>query len=79
MASYCLLVKQWLVFQGEKGVRTAGYYIRFVKSHNSDLVYVEGALRYADYVDKEGIGRTKAEITQSKWCVYAYTINAYFL
>ncbi|CEJ00971.1 Putative Single-stranded DNA-binding protein [Rhizopus microsporus] len=36
-------------------------------SHNSDLVYVEGALRYADYVDKEGIGRTKAEITQTSF------------
>ncbi|CEI90815.1 Putative Single-stranded DNA-binding protein [Rhizopus microsporus] len=33
----------------------------------SDLVYVEGALRYADYVDKEGVGRTKAEITQTSF------------
>lgn len=32
---------------------------------NSDLVYVEGTLRYVDYTDKEGISRTKAEINQS--------------
>lgn len=32
----------------------------------SDLVYVEGQLRYNDFTDREGIQRTKAEITQSK-------------
>jgi hypothetical protein len=32
----------------------------------SDLVYVEGQLRYSDYTDKEGTPRTKAEIYQCK-------------
>ncbi|ORE09099.1 nucleic acid-binding protein [Rhizopus microsporus var. microsporus] len=39
----------------------------FSKVKKGDLVYVEGALRYADYVDKEGVGRTKAEITQTSF------------
>jgi hypothetical protein len=32
----------------------------------SDHVYVEGTLRYNDYLDKDGNPRTKAEINQSK-------------
>lgn len=32
----------------------------------SDLVYVEGSLRYNDYVDKDGNPRTKTEINQCK-------------
>ncbi|KAI9323720.1 hypothetical protein BX666DRAFT_104590 [Dichotomocladium elegans] len=35
------------------------------KFKKGDLVYVEGILRYTDFTDKEGILRTKAEITQS--------------
>ncbi|KAG1454642.1 hypothetical protein G6F46_008656 [Rhizopus delemar] len=39
----------------------------FSKVKKGDLVYVEGALRYSDYTDKEGISRTKAEINQSSF------------
>ncbi|KAI7904098.1 uncharacterized protein BX663DRAFT_506392 [Cokeromyces recurvatus] len=37
----------------------------FSKIKKGDLVYVEGTLRYKDYVDKEGNPRTKAEIDQT--------------
>ncbi|KAI9472209.1 MAG: hypothetical protein EXX96DRAFT_583266 [Benjaminiella poitrasii] len=37
----------------------------FSKIKKGDLVYVEGTLRYKDYVDKDGNPRTKAEIDQT--------------
>lgn len=30
-----------------------------------DLVYVEGTLRYSDFTDKDGVPRTRADISQS--------------
>ncbi|KAI7853796.1 hypothetical protein BDC45DRAFT_569773 [Circinella umbellata] len=37
------------------------------KVKKGDLVYVEGALRYNDYTDREGVQRTKAEIHQTQF------------
>lgn len=39
----------------------------FGKVKKGDLVYVEGSLRYNDYVDKDGNPRTKTEINQSSF------------
>ncbi|KAI9264460.1 hypothetical protein BY458DRAFT_477049 [Sporodiniella umbellata] len=39
----------------------------FSKVKKGDLVYVEGSLRYSDYVDKEGVSRTRAEISQGSF------------
>ncbi|KAI8987305.1 hypothetical protein BDF20DRAFT_849355 [Mycotypha africana] len=39
----------------------------FSKVKKGDLVYVEGTLRYNDYMDKEGNPRTKAEINQTQF------------
>ncbi|ORZ23301.1 hypothetical protein BCR42DRAFT_343854, partial [Absidia repens] len=35
--------------------------------NSSDLVYIEGQLRYFDYTDKDGIERTKADIYQCRF------------
>ncbi|ORZ03871.1 hypothetical protein BCR43DRAFT_484113 [Syncephalastrum racemosum] len=37
------------------------------KVKKGDLVYVEGQLRYNDFTDREGIQRTKAEISQTSF------------
>lgn len=39
-----------------------------VRYYNSDHIYLEGSLRYSDYLDKDGNPRTKTEIHQSKCC-----------
>ncbi|CAO0801725.1 unnamed protein product [Mucor circinelloides] len=39
----------------------------FNKVKKGDQVYVEGTLRYNDYIDKDNIPRTKAEINQTSF------------
>ncbi|CAO3682883.1 unnamed protein product [Rhizopus stolonifer] len=37
----------------------------FSKVKKGDLVYVEGTLRYSDFTDKDGVPRTRADISQN--------------